>query len=226
MKRKITKVEDLTGRKFGKLTVIERVGTTGSIWKCQCDCEERNYKEVPSQRLKNGDTKSCGCIYRKHLLSGTSIYNVWKTMIDRCYNKEYHRYHDWGGRGIKVCDEWKGSVRKFAEWCIKNGWDKNLQIDRIDNDKNYEPGNIRFVTSQFNSFNRRKQSNNTSGYRGVSYREGSNTYRSRVFLSRKIIMDKSGFETAKDAAIARDMFVIENGLFLPLNFPELKVDLF
>jgi hypothetical protein len=86
----------------------------------------------------------------------------------RCYNKDHKQYKDYGGRGIKVCDEWM-NPKVFIEWCLNNGWEKNLFLDRKNNDGDYCPENCRFVTNQINSCNTRLlRKNNTSGYRGVS----------------------------------------------------------
>jgi hypothetical protein len=89
-----------------------------------------------------------------HGLTNTSIYSVWCTMKQRCYNQNRKKYKDYGLRGIKICDEWQDAAI-FAEWAFSNGYQKGLQIDRIDNDGNYEPNNCRFVTPKENSRNRR-----------------------------------------------------------------------
>jgi hypothetical protein len=81
-------------------------------------------------------------------------------MKQRCYNKNLVRYSDYGGRGIRICDTWMASFQEFYDWAIANGWQAGLQIDRIDNDGNYEPDNCRFVTPQVNSMNRRPRKRN------------------------------------------------------------------
>jgi hypothetical protein len=135
-------------------------------------------------------------------------------------NKDYKYY---GGRGISVCPEWENDPVEFYNWCIENGWKKGLQIDRIDNDGNYEPGNCRFVTTQENNLNKRLlQSRNKSGFAGVSFDKKFKNYVVGVSYKNKRIFRNHGFKTAKDAAIARDIFCIKNDLPLKLNFPELK----
>lgn len=89
-----------------------------------------------------------------HGLTNTSIYSVWCSMKQRCYNPNRKKYKDYGQRGIEICDEWQDAA-VFAEWALSNGYRAGLQIDRIDNDGNYEPSNCRFVTPKENSRNRR-----------------------------------------------------------------------
>lgn len=83
-----------------------------------------------------------------------TFHTMWKNMINRCYNPRHPRYHDWGGRGITVCEEWKSNPEKFKEWA-KSRWDTGLQLDRRDNDKEYSPENCRFVTPKEQARNRR-----------------------------------------------------------------------
>ena len=92
----------------------------------------------------------------KHGLSRTRIYQTWADMKGRCLNPKHKEYHLYGGRGIKVCDDWKNDFMKFYVWAIQNGYDDKLQIDRINNDGNYEPKNCRWVTNKENSWNTRK----------------------------------------------------------------------
>ena len=86
----------------------------------------------------------------------TRLYRIWENMRSRCYRtskgKTYQRY---GGRGIRVCEEWRASFEIFRDWAILNGYEESLELDRIDNDKDYEPSNCRFVSHRENSWNRR-----------------------------------------------------------------------
>ena len=106
----------------------------------------------------------------KHGYCKHRLYGLWCDMKKRCYNKTFKQYKDYGGRGIKVCDEWM-NPKVFIDWGKSNGWERGLEIDRIDNDGNYEPDNCRFVTAQVNNCNTRLlRKDNTSGYRGVSFK--------------------------------------------------------
>lgn len=153
-----------------------------------------------------------------HGLSKTSLCNVWYHILDRCYNSKSPQFTDYGGRGIKVSKKWKDSPIHFVNWAKKNGYKKGLEIDRKNNDGNYEPSNCRFVTREVNSLNKRLiQTNNKSGFRGVSKHNNGKSFVANV--NYKGIRNYLGFfSTAKEAAKIRDRFIIENDMSLPLNF--------
>lgn len=138
---------------------------------CRCVCGKE--KNVWQTALNIGKSQSCGCIFRvvsaarirernlKHGLSrnavnkGHDLYPVWIGMKRRCANSSLKGYHNYGGRGITVCEEWKSDFLLFLNWSTSNGYKKGLQIDRIDNDGNYSPKNCRWVTCHVNSRNKR-----------------------------------------------------------------------
>lgn len=149
------KREYLIGKKFNKLTVIEDLGIIGkeSYSLCKCDCG--NITKVRNTYLKNGYTKSCGCIKEnssnyKHGKYKTRVYRIWRGMKGRCYNKGNGGYKYYGARGITVCQEWldkNDGFENFYKWAIENGYNDNLSIDRINPSGNYEPNNCRWSTN-------------------------------------------------------------------------------
>ena len=160
------KLIDLSGQRFGRLTVIERAANNGTktMWECKCDCG--NTKVVSGSNLKNGNVKSCGCYWRdvvpkvnqeknfRHGDSGTKLHKVWANMRYRCNNPRCKCYDNYGGRGISICAEWS-SYENFRDWALRNGYAEGLSIDRIDNDGNYEPANCRWVSMKTQINNRR-----------------------------------------------------------------------
>lgn len=155
---------DLTGQKFGYLTVIRRSDNINKeyvAYECLCDCGK--IKKAKGCYLKNGVTSSCGCktkekLHKRNITHGLSktspVYSMWEGMKQRCYNPNSTAYYRYGARGIFMCDLWKNNFGSFHKWCMKNGWKKGLDLDRKDNDGIYEPRNCRFVTKQINSRNR------------------------------------------------------------------------
>lgn len=167
----MSRYEDLKGKVFGRLTVIcmdEEKGTRRRHWVCECDCG--NTKSIRADALKNGNTLSCGCLKKEqdnmnltknhsHKMSDTVLYSRWTGMKDRCYNPSNPRYQDYGGRGIEVCEEWKFDFSSFMKWAFANGYEESLQIDRVDNDGDYEPSNCKWSNSKEQSNNRRNNIN-------------------------------------------------------------------
>lgn len=168
------KFKDLTGQKFGRLTVIERAGNDkrcNATWKCVCSCSQKTERIVPGVDLISGHTRSCGCLNSelitlrnlKHGKRGTRLYTIWASMKKRCYNPKDVSYKNYGGRGITVCDEWKNDFKAFYNWAIDNGYKDNLSIDRIYNEKSYFPSNCRFAT-------RKEQNNNQRSNHLITYK--------------------------------------------------------
>lgn len=161
MSRKI----DLTGQRFERLVVIKEAGNTadGRIqWYCRCDCGKTTTSTTTNLRRKH--TKSCGCLNTENRIRhgkrtrtwSHRLYGIWDNMKSRCGNPNTKYYDRYGGRGITVCGEWVNSFQTFYDWAMVNGYQEGLQIDRIDNDGNYEPGNCRWVTKKTNLNNTRQ----------------------------------------------------------------------
>jgi hypothetical protein len=175
------KPSNRVGKVYGRLTVIEYIGN--SQWLCECSCEEKSHCIVKAGNLTSGNTISCGCFRNEskrsrgeiwtdkmrerahnnastHGKYGTRTYNTWAAIIQRCTNPNRDHYENYGGRGITVCDRWRESFANFFE--DVGECPKGCELDRIDRDGNYEPGNCQWVTHKVNS-------NNHSNNRFITY---------------------------------------------------------
>ena len=161
-----------TGQRFGRIVVCGESfyaacgkDTAVQYVVCQCDCSE--VRAVRTKTLRSGDTTSCGC-FRKEVCSdkgkrqtgerasnfrhggaSTRLHSVWVQMRGRCTNQNHKGYRYWGGKGVRVCDEWQG-FEAFRSWALLNGYREGLSLDRIDSSGNYEPTNCRWLTKAEN----------------------------------------------------------------------------
>lgn len=206
------KNDDMIGMRFGKLVVIERADDEKGLttWKCKCDCG--NICNVPKKRLLNGYTKSCGCLRNenKYIVHGKSkerIHKEWRGILHRCKNPSASHYENYGGRGITVCEEWKGTngFINFYNWSMENGYSDNLTLDRKDNNKGYSPDNCRWVTHMENCHNRGARKDSQTGYPGVQLRKlrtGIVKYRVSITANYKRI-NLGHYDTLEEAVAVR-----------------------
>lgn len=154
---------DYTNEKFGRWIVkyfVKQKPSGDSVWHCLCECGTE--KDLDVGTLVTGQSKSCGCLKREqtrerntsHGMSKTRLYKEWLSMKERCYREKHEFYQYYGGKGIKVCEEWKNNFENFRNWALQNGYNDDLTIDRIDNDKDYCPSNCRWVDMQIQANNR------------------------------------------------------------------------
>jgi hypothetical protein len=214
---------DLTGQKFGRLTVIKQVKNDNSNhinWLCKCDCG--NEKTMRGDHLTRNIVKSCGCYNReiskikaikmgknskKHGLSNNRLYRIWAGMKSRCYNYDMENFDLYGGRGIKVCSEWldkNNGFMNFYNWATKNGYQENLTLDRIDTNGNYEPSNCRWATWEEQANN--KRSNHYITYNGKT--QTLSQWSRELNIKRDVLYDR----------IDRLNWDIEKALSTPVRF--------
>jgi hypothetical protein len=186
------------------------------IYKCECGAE---FKAITTQ-VKNGHTKSCGCLQKKkaaeaqttHGLSRHPLYMTWKKMVSRCHSEKSSDYKYYGARGITVCDEWKNNFKDFYTWSLSNGYSEDLSIDRRDNDLGYAPSNCRWTTQSKQSQNTRTlRSNNTSGYRGVSFHKGAGKWQVAICVERKVTY-LGLYDDEEEASKVFNKYVRDNAL--------------
>lgn len=172
-------IKDYSGMRNGRLEAISYSHTVNNgtsrrtYWNFKCDCGNHKVLRVDTVFSKNKPILSCGCLKKeqdklnlnrkgnipknKECIHSRKnvLYSRWEGIKRRCYNKNFSQYRDYGGRGIKVCEEWLYDFEAFYYWSINNGFKPELEIDRINNDGNYEPSNCRWVTHKENMNNRR-----------------------------------------------------------------------
>lgn len=198
---------DISNMTFGRWTVLKY--TSGGKWLCRCECGTE--REVVAHSLIYGTSTSCGCAQREgmserataHGDSHSRLYTVWGNMKSRCCNPHNPNYSRYGGRGIKICDEWLDDYSAFRDWAMRAGYDPDAPrgectIDRIDNDGDYCPENCRWVDVSTQNTNKRPY-RNSGKWRAVELiDEGGNVI--QWFPSLRDASDATG---CKDCEIVR-----------------------
>lgn len=203
------------------IQISERVGRYARF-RCECGTE----KDMYFYDVLTGHTKSCGCYnidkLTKHGMHKSPEYQCWGDMKDRCFNEKNPHYKDYGGRGITVFPEWVASFESFYKYIGERPSNK-YSIERVDNDKGYEPSNVKWATRSEQVLNRRKSKGKASDYRGVSKSGQNGRWRSAIRLPK----EEGGswiyigvFSSEVEAAKAYDAKVIELNLKRHINFPE------
>lgn len=218
-------VKDLGVMKYPETAKTKR---RWGIYECP-DCLKHYH--VQTANVKSGKSTKCRvCSAKKcnitHGASSHPLHNVWQKMKNRCYNINNKNYKTYGNEGVTVCDEWKTDFKTFYDWALKNGWEKGLQLDKDIlcnklniNPKIYSPSTCVFVDSKTNAqATRVLQSNNTTGYRGVTMKKQTTIkYQAQISVSNKKI--HIGYaDTALEAAKLYDKFISENSLKHTRNF--------
>ena len=162
VKRASPRKENLTGKVFGRLAVVREATDKEYLtihWVCQCKCG--NITIARGASLKNGCVKSCGCLRSELVADGNTthgmtnhpLYVVWKGMRQRCSNPNHVSYGYYGGKGVRVCEEWDSDFMLFYDWCMKEGYVSGLTVDRVDGECDYTPGNCKMSTRMEQSHN-------------------------------------------------------------------------
>jgi len=178
------------------------------LYECQyCNIEF----EARTKSIKSGNTKSCGCQKGgiTHGLSHNQFYETWKNMMGRCYNLKNKHYQSYGGRGISVCIDWQ-DLANFVSWA-ESTYIEGMTMDRINNDGNYEPTNIRWSDKTTQALNKRISKSNTSGFVGIYWHKGNTKWFAQISVN-KIVIYLGYFNSVQEAVQARDIYIIENKL--------------
>ncbi len=211
------------GHKLGNCTYIEETlsAITDSgryVRKALFICECGNEFEASIDAVKCKNTKSCGCFQKAmarkanktHGLSSHPLYSTWKHMTARCIDPKESGFKHYGARGISVCDLWNNNIKAFIDYVtpLPNALQPGYSIDRIDNDGNYEPGNVRWATQRDQTLNSRLRVDNKTGHRGIFLDKRTGKYRVNIKTDRYVHVGY--FVTLQDAIEAKEKFIKNN----------------
>ena len=186
---------------------------------CKKEIKIGNYQCYAVYKRIKYCNKECYFEYKhKNQNSLNNLYKRWIDMKSRCYNPNSCNYKNYGARGIKVCDEWLGKdgYNNFEKWALKNGYKKELSLDKIDNNGDYSPNNCRWTTRRIQNINKRPTISNTSGFVGVKKQSCSNRYYGSVKINNKDYYTGCSKDIVI-AAIMRNNYIIDNHLDNELN---------
>lgn len=199
---------DMLGKKFGRLVVVEKAGHDkwgNDLWKSECLCGKN--LTTRGAHLRKGKTKSCGCLNaelsgnraRTHGMTKKSIWKIWRGMLNRCNNKNYHEYRYYGGRGITVCKRWLDFESFFKDMGDRP---QGLTLERKDNNKGYYLGNCKWATRIEQNRNHSLHKNNKTGSVGTHWCKRSKRYIAQIGVAGKHI-HLGSFINLKNAIVAR-----------------------
>lgn len=182
---------DITGKKYNKLTVLSfyDIKDNKSRWLCQCECG--NKKILFGKDIKNGNTKSCGCLlHQKKYNKETEkkikrLQHIYAQMKQRCYKENNHIYKYYGGRGIIIFKEWLENSQNFYNWALQNGYNNDLTIERINVNGNYEPSNCKWITKIQQGYNKTNSKLYTISNETKCLSEWCKIYNINYFLVRR-----------------------------------------
>lgn len=196
-------MSEMVGERFGRLIVIEKDHNQnrGTYWKCQCDCG--NIKSVRGDHLQGGKTKSCSCLRKTraitHNMTNTGTYEAWEHIKQRCSNHKDKGFHNYGGRGIKVCNRWL----KFENFYEDMGnRPEGLTIERKNNELGYYKENCKWATYTEQARNKRIKKNNKTGVTGIHWNKKTQKYCVQIRANNKT-MHVGLFTNIEEAINAR-----------------------
>lgn len=158
----------MVGKKYNRLTILSREPNNAhgqAMWLCKCDCG--NVIVANGCNIRNNHTQSCGCLVSERTIARSTTHGKtnskfmysWQQMKQRCHNPNNHKYYLYGARGIAVCEEWRNSFEAFYNYVSKlpHFDEPGYSLDRINNNGNYEPGNVRWATALEQAHNKRRK---------------------------------------------------------------------
>ncbi len=221
------RIEYKKGEKIGECVYLEESpkrksnGVRRALFQCQ-NCEAKIEFEATISQVKSLHTKSCGCrsiemavlTNTKHGQYYRKTYSNWEGIIRRCHDENFKQYKDYGGRGITVYNKWIKEPKLLLDYIelLPDYGKENYTLDRINNNGNYEPGNLRWANRHVQQANHKKSRKNKSGYTGVFFYKNMNKWGASIRVNHETF-NLGYYEDIKDAAIARNNYITKNQLF-------------